>query len=105
MGFADLLANTDRAVRGHLGGVITYVPGVGVSVEVDGIFDASYVLVDSDQTGVSTSGPAVFLTLDDLPSDPVTDLTATVVVNGVTYSIREPKPDGIGGVLLLLHAT
>lgn len=105
MGFTDLLANADRAVREVLGGSITYTPGVGDPVEVEGVFDAAYQLVESGQTGVSSSGPAVFLTLADLPSDPVTDLTATVVVDGATYSIREPKPDGLGGVLLLLHAT
>ena len=103
MGFTDLLATADRAVRKHLGGSITYAPGVGSPVTVDGVFDAAYVIAESGETGVSTFGPAVFLTLDDLPSNPDTDLSATVTVSGTTYSIRETKPDGQGGVLILLH--
>ena len=99
MGFTDLLATADRAVRKHLGGSITYAPGVGSPVTVDGVFDAAYVIAESGETGVST----VFLTLDDLPSNPDTDLSATVTVSGTTYSIRETKPDGQGGVLILLH--
>lgn len=103
MGFSDLLAGADSVVRAKLGDAVTYTPGTGAPVTVNGVFDSAYVLAESGRGGVATSGPAVFLSLADLPSDPTKDLAARVTVNGVTYKPREPKPDGLGGVLLLLH--
>lgn len=104
MAFTDLVERTDLAVRGHLGGPVTYSPSVGAPVDVTGVFDAAYVRVDLGQIGVSSSGPAVFLRRSDLPSDPSEDPGATVTVKGVVYSIHEVQPDGEGGgVLLLLH--
>lgn len=92
----------DITVRDILGGDITYTPGAGSAVSVRGIFDAAYVRVDIGQAGVSSAGPAVFLRVEDLPTDPETD-SATVTVGAVEYEIRECQKDGQGGVLLLLH--
>ncbi len=103
MSFADLVAVVDRNTREILGGPVTYTPSVGGAVVVNGIFDASYVRVDLGQIGVSSVGPAVFLRLSDLPSDPEVDTTATVTVGGVAYIPHEVQPDSLGGVLLLLH--
>jgi hypothetical protein len=103
VGFADLLAVGDRLVRTTLGETVTYTSGVGVVVSVAGVFDQAYVKSDLGQVGVSSSGPAVFLTLADLPSDPMTDAAATVVVRGKTFTAYEVQPDGQGAVLLLLH--
>lgn len=104
MGFADLMASlVDPAVRQQLGGSVTYTPGVGAAVTVDGVFDAAHQHLDLGEPGVTSQGPAAFLTLADLPSDPVTDTAATVTYAGVTYTPHTVKPDGLGGVLLLLH--
>lgn len=104
MGFADLMASlVDPTVRQKLGGSVTYTPGVGAAVVVDGVFDAAHVQLDLGEPGVSTQGPAVFLTLADLPSNPETDEDAMVTVAGVTYTPHTVKPDGLGGVLLLMH--
>lgn len=104
MAFTDLVERADLAVRGHLGGTVTYSPSVGAPVEVAGVFDAAYVRVDLGQIGVSSSGPAVFLRRSDLPSDPELDAGATVTAKGTVYTIHEVQPDGEGGgVLLLLH--
>ena len=104
MGFTDLMALADQVVNRVVGGPVTYTPGVGAAVEVEGVFDAAYRRLDLGQPGVSTTSPAVFLLLVDLPSDPRTDFAATVTVNGVAYSVHEVQPDGIaGGVVLLLH--
>ncbi len=103
MAFADLLAVGDQLLREVLGEVVTYTPGVGDPVDVDGVFDAAHVVVDLGPNGVASPGPAVFLTLADLPSDPVSDTDATVTVGGVEYTFHEVKPDGQGGVYLLLH--
>jgi hypothetical protein len=103
MGWSSLLATTDKAARQHLGGPVTYTPGVGSAVQVTGIFDAIHQHVDVGQPGVTASGPAVFLALSDLPSDPETDTAARVTIAGVVYAITTPEKDGQGGVLLRLN--
>jgi hypothetical protein len=102
MAWDALLQRADKAVRQQLGGTVTYTPGVGGAVTVTGIFDAAYVRAEAGRPGVSSSGPAVFLRLADLPSDPETDEAATVTVGGTTYRVAEPQKDGQGGVLLQL---
>lgn len=102
MGFSALLASTDAAAVLILGDVVRYTTGAGEAADVRGIFDSAYVQVEAGQAGVSSSGPAVFLLLSDLPSDPSDD-SPTVEVGSVEYEVREAQPDGQGGVLLLLH--
>lgn len=104
MDFTAHIQRVDASVTGGpLGGPVTYTPGVGAAVDVRGVFDALYVKVDAGNTGVSSSGPAVFLRLSDLPSDPSDDVAARVTVAGTQYKVREAEPDGIGGVHLLLQ--
>lgn len=108
MGFAENLAAADRSVRTLLGDseAITFTPGTGSPAQVTGIFDAAYQRVDPvGQAGISTVGPAVFLSLSDLPSDPSADLSATITrgKTGITYKPWQVEPDGMGGVLLHLH--
>jgi hypothetical protein len=71
-------------------------------VDVRGIFDAAYVRVEAGRAGVSSSGPAVFLRLEDLPTDPEND-EPIMTVAGVNYTVREAQKDGQGGIHLLLH--
>lgn len=104
MSFADLVQRADVAVRGHLGGTITYSPSVGAPVDVPGVFDLAHVRVDPGQISAAASiGPAAFVRLSDLPSDPELDTGARVTNAGVAYTIHEVKPDGLGGAHLLLH--
>jgi hypothetical protein len=103
VGFSDALALADQAVQDHLGDPVTYTPGVGAPVAVTGVFDAVYVNAASGKAEVSTGGPAVFLMVADLSSDPTTDLNLRVTIYGVTYKPREVEPDGKGGVLIHLH--
>ncbi len=102
MDWASHLAAADRAVLQQLGGPVLYAPTVGEPVEVRGIFDAAYIKTDAGEAGMVSSGPAVFLRLSDLPSDPEDD-EPTITIGGVAYRVREPQKDGAGGVLLLLH--
>lgn len=104
MAFPALLAAADRAALQYLGGPVRYAPSAGAPVDVRGVFDAVYVKADAGQAGVMSSGPAVFLRLEDLPTDPEDD-EATITVEGSTYRVREVQRDGQGGVLLLLHRT
>jgi hypothetical protein len=96
------LARADGDVKGILGGSVTYTTGAGVVVPVRGVFDSAYVLSEAGEAGVRSCGPAVFLLLADLPSDPRTDEPG-ITRNGTQYRVREVKPDGLGGVLLVLH--
>lgn len=105
MSFFEALAQADVAVRGRLGESLLYTPGVGAPVTVAGVFDDAYVVADGGAgvSGVSTSSPAAFFTLADLSSDPSVDLAATVTRGTTVYSCHEAKPDGLGGVVMLLH--
>lgn len=103
MNFSDALAAADVLVRETLGEEVTYTPGVGAEVTVFGVFDAVYVRVDAGESGISSTGPAVALTLTDLPSSPETDTAARVTIRGVEYLAHTVEPDGQGMVRLLLH--
>lgn len=105
MAFRDLVARADRAAVDHLGGdAVVYRPAIGNGdpVTVTGMFDANYLLVERDETGVEQRGPAVFLRLEDLPTHPDED-DPTLTILGADYDVRERRPDGLGGILLLLH--
>lgn len=102
--FSERLARVDRAVRARLGGPVIYRPATGAPVEVSGVFDEQFALAQSDptQAGVETLGPAVFLTLADLPVDPEQD-EPTLTVGGRDYHVTGRKTDGVGGIVLVLR--
>ena len=102
MSFRSHLARTDSAVQSTLGDAVTYTPSVGEAVSVNGQYDALYQLADVGEAGVTTSGPAVWLSLVDLPDGADEDMGATVVCEGTTYRVREIRLDGSGGMTLIL---
>lgn len=102
MAFPDLLLAADRAILQNVGGSVRYASGVGAIADVDGVFDAAYVRQVAGTPGVMSAGPAVFLRVADLTSDPEEDSAASVTIGGTNYTIREVKKDGLGGVVLLL---
>lgn len=104
MAFSDLVAAADRAAQKHLGGVaVSYHPEGGPPADVVGIFDEAYQLLKADaEAGVESSGPAVFLRLADLPVDPEDD-EPTLVIAGASYRVVERRPDGLGGIVLVLR--
>lgn len=104
MSFEDLVEQVDRVVQTALGGeLVTYAPAVGLPVSVTGVFDAQYVLARGTAgAGVETQGPAVFLLLDDLPTDPEDD-DPMLTIRGVGYRVVERRPDGMGGIVLALR--
>jgi hypothetical protein len=101
VGFPEALAGADVAALAAFGTPVRYTPEWGDPVDVVGIFDAAYVRVDMGTAGVASCGPAVFLRLADLPTDPAKD-SPTITIAGVDYRRREAHRDGQGGVLLLL---
>ena len=103
MSFADFVAAADRAAQVHLGGVpVVYQPEDGDPVTVQGLFDEQYLLLGGGEAGVEQAGPAVFLLLEDLATDPEAE-DATLTINGRDYHVRERQPDGVGGIRLLLY--
>lgn len=104
MDFPSLLAAADRAALAHLGGSLRYVSATGVEVDVSGVFDNADDNVIVQGQEVVSSGPRVFFLLSDLPTDPRDELGGypRVVIAGETYSTRDVRKDGQGGVVLLL---
>lgn len=102
--FDVLVAQMDRAVAAALGGErVTYQPAAGDAVHLLGVFDAQYVLAQGDaEAGVEAVSPAVFLRRSDLPVDPELD-EPRVTVRGRDYRVTARKPDGLGGIVLLLR--
>lgn len=103
MSFADLLQAADVSTRDILGEDVAYTPGVGNAETVRGIFDATYTKMDAGNAGVSAAVPAVFLRLEDLPSDPSDDTACRITAGGTVYKVREAEPDGQGGVVCFLQ--
>src|SRR6185369_15337225 len=94
----------DRAVLSLLGGEsVLYSPEVGDAVPIDGMFDERYVLAKGDgEAGVETTGPALFVRIDDLPAD-IEDDEPIFTIRGDDFRVTERRPDGIGGVVLVLR--
>lgn len=103
MGFADLVAATDRAVQAHLGSVtVRYRPECEDPIEITGVFDERYVLVDPANAGVEQIAPVLFLRVEDLPIHPDGD-DPTIEIAEQRYQVVERMPDGFGGIRLRLH--
>ena len=104
MAFLDLVEAADRAAMASLGGeIITYTPASSSPVQITGIFDAQFVLVQgTPEAGVEAVAPAVFFRFSDLPVDPEDD-TPIVTVRGIDYSVIERRSDDLGGIVLVLR--
>ena len=107
MAWSDSLAAADRVIRQTLGGSVSFRPaGESDTVVVSGLFEDEYQDSRGDQ-GVVNTGPAVFVSAADLKYSDGSQMTvyqgATVTVNGVEYTVREPRLDGQGGLLLHLQ--
>lgn len=102
MSWESLLSTADQAVKSGFSRATTYTPEGGDPVEVRGIYDAAYVSATPGTPNVSTSAPAVFYLLADLPSDPEHD-DPTIVVGTESFKVIEVKKDSnAAGVLLVL---
>src|SRR5574343_1839729 len=98
MAFSDLVADADRAVQDHLGGVTAiYQPENGEAVDVTVMFDRSYQREDGNaHAGVEELSLAVFVRVDDLPIHPDED-EPRLTIDGEEFRVRERQPDGMGG--------
>jgi len=72
----------------------------GVAVQV--IFDNDYAAAAVGMVGMATSGPICYAPSANVGADPVGQ---PLVINGVTYTVAEHRPDGHGvSALVLEHA-
>ena len=94
--FAALEGRVNRAALKRLSNADALLAGLFVQ----GIFDAEYLEVDLG-SGIESSSPALTLASADVPPNVG---GAAVVVNGKTYKVVEPKPDGTGMTVLRLRA-
>lgn len=102
MAWSDWIAAVDGRVVETFRDEAIYTPAGGGPVTLSCVFDRSYQLAaDVGGPGVSTTAPAAFFRLADLPGDPPP--YGDLQVRGVDYRVTEPKPDGHGGVLLVLQ--
>jgi hypothetical protein len=102
----------DKVVNGPVMGVFgepaTFQPAVGAPFTIHGTFHEAYTsVVVADEMAVSTTGPAIGVRLSEFPAPPKQKdrvvITATSLHGGGTYVVKEMRPNGIGGALLLLN--
>lgn len=79
----------------------TYTPDGGAAVSINGIFDLTYVDIETGG-GVPISGLKAVFTCkaSDVAAEPEGD---TVTARGVNYTIMVHQPDGTGLTLLVLE--
>ncbi|MCK5602113.1 hypothetical protein KAR91_09595 [Candidatus Pacearchaeota archaeon] len=92
---ADVLAMLDRD---EFGASVSTLDGV----DIQGIFDAEYFEVDAGgEVGSESTQPGFVCRDSDLPANP-RDLVLSV--DGTSYTVITPKPDGTGVTALVLEA-
>lgn len=97
----DLANRALSAVVGVMGEPITITRGQ-VGVTVDGVFQASHVMLDPE-TGVQvrSTQPVVLVNRSDMTFDPAPGDFVEARLS--TYRVRDAQPDGHTGWLLMLH--
>lgn len=68
-------------------------------VEIDGIYDNEFILLDTEMNAVATTDPNVMVVTEDVSSLSQHDL---VEISGVSYTVKEIQPDGTGMTTLML---
>jgi len=80
----------------------TYTPSGGSAATVNGVFDKEYSLADlGGVVGVGSNDPRFICRTVDVSSAANGD---SIVVNAVTYTVRNVEDDGTGITTLVLEA-
>lgn len=97
--------DTERAIffsSDDFGSAATYTPSGGSASTINGIFDKDYALAAiGDGVGVGSNDPRFICRTSDVSSAANGD---TIVVNSVTYTVRNVEDDGTGITTLELEA-
>lgn len=91
-----------RASRRAWGETATLVHG-GQTLTIKGEFDDACVREDIETGTLQDTGPRFALSSDVIDGLTIEENTDTLTVRGVTYIVREVRPDGLGGLLLILR--
>lgn len=83
--------------------VPVYTPAAGAPFALDGVFDRGYREIDQ-LTGVpiSTAMPVLGVRLAQFPAGVTPQPNDHLTIRGVTYLVREVRPDGHGHARLML---
>ncbi len=97
--------DTERAIffsSDDFGSAATYTPSGGSASTINGIFDKDYALAAiGDGVGVGSNDPRFICRTSDVSSAANGD---AIVVNSVTYTVRNVEDDGTGITTLELEA-
>lgn len=88
----------DRLLMMEDWGVTAVVTGGG---SIQGIFDDKYSGIDMNGMAIEADAPIFVCRSSDIDAASVTHGTA-LTINGTTYTVRTPKPDGTGVTALVL---
>lgn len=99
----------DAVVIGPLQGVfgqpVTYTPRGGTAFQVSGVFDDAYlkeVMYEDGSMGTNTVSAVLGVRLFEFAAMPAQNDSLTIVSSGVTYLVRDVRPDSRGGAKLML---
>lgn len=98
MAWSDFVDLVDVAVADAFGDTVTLtLTEGGGSLPVTAVFDREYVeIAVDDEVAVSSARPSLWLRVADAGGSPRKG--GQWVVNGITYSITDVRPDGPGAV-------
>lgn len=96
--FAQAIADMVSAVVPMLANVSATIDGV----PVQGLFTDAYASANVGPYGMASSAPTLTLASADTPIDPV---DKPVTINGTSYKVVAPEPDGSGLTTLILERT
>ncbi|MCG5538949.1 hypothetical protein [Halorhodospira sp. 9622] len=94
-------AMLNEAVLATWGRSVEYRPREGEPCTVRGVFEAAYAEPSGYGVSVASAAPRLLTALAELPSKP--GRHDEVVVDGTTYAVAHPEPDGHGWVTLHLE--
>ena len=83
----------------------TFIPAIGASFPVTGVFDDAFRQVGLSEYGTEIVSvyPVFGVNLADFPAPPLQGDQLKIASNAKTYVVREPKPDSHGGAMLILN--
>ena len=90
-------------VQEVFGELVMYLPAVGSSFPITGVYDDAYRSVDLSGMGVTSDMPVVGVRLAEFPSLPRQGDQLTVQRTGATFDVKEVQPDGHGWAMLKLN--
>lgn len=92
------------ACNDAFGQPVTYLPAVGGSYPINGVFDDAYqaLALDAEGSQFNTVAPRLGLQPGDLPVTPAQGDQVTIMATGETFTVKDYRPDSHGWAILEL---